>query len=185
MFQKEEPDELENVQNEDKNVSGQFTMLTGAGQSEAFEDIKRKDAYSEKGLVEKNYKALIEAKVRLEAENEGIKAEIEQKKEEIHVLRESQDLKDIPVRLVENKVGPVKVQNLSKIGDFDRRWFQSLARRFGELVIRRLVELGNASIKFYIISKDRTTNTEYLIPINFTMDLMNKSTELELDENRL
>ena len=79
-------------------------MLTGAGQSEAFEDMKRKDVYSEKELTDKRYQSLIEAKVRLEAKNEGMKAMIEQKSDEIKKLRDSQDLKDIPVKLVENKL---------------------------------------------------------------------------------
>ena len=87
--------------------------------------------------------------------------------------------------MVDNKIGPVKVQNLSKITQFDKRGFQILASRFSEIVRRKLVAEGKATIRLYIISKDKTTNVESLVPIAFTIDMMGRTTEIALDESRL
>jgi hypothetical protein len=113
--------------------------------------------------------------------------EIQKLNQEIQKLRElidSQTIHDIP-QLVDNKIGPVKVQNLSKINKFERRGFQILASRSGEIVRRKLVEQGKVTINFYILSKDRTTNIESLVPVDFKVDMMGKTTELILDESRL
>ena len=64
---------------------------------------------------------------------EVLESEIENKNKRIKELLEGQDLKDIP-ELVDNKIGPVKIQNLSKINEYDRRGYQILASRFGETV---------------------------------------------------
>ena len=42
-----------------------------------------------------------------------------------------------------------------------------LAGRFGELIRRKLVSEGKASIKFYALGKDRSTGVEYLVPVSF------------------
>ena len=93
-------------------------------------------------------------------------------------------MQDIP-QLVDNKIGPVEVRNLSKINEYDRRGYQILSSRFGEIVRRKINSEGKATIKFYILGKDRTINIEYLVPVSFTVDMFNKSTELILDETRL
>ena len=87
--------------------------------------------------------------------------------------------------MVDNKIGPVKIQNLSKISDFDRRGYQILATRFSELVRRKIEKDGKVSIKLYLLTKDRTTNIEYLVPISFVVNMINKSTDVLLDESRL
>jgi hypothetical protein len=46
---------------------------------------------------------------RLEEEKREKDNIIEQHKEEIRKLKESQDLTDIPVKLVEDRIGPVKI----------------------------------------------------------------------------
>jgi hypothetical protein len=46
---------------------------------------------------------------------------------------EGQDLTEIP-QIIDNKIGPLKVQNLSKINQYDRRGYSILASRFGETV---------------------------------------------------
>jgi hypothetical protein len=115
------------------------------------------------------------------AETEQI---IQKKDEEIQFLKEAQPVADIP-KLVDDKIGAVKVQNLSKVSEFDKRGYQILSSRFGEIIRRKIVGEGKATIRFYILGKDRTTNVEYLVPVSFTVDMMNRSTELVLDESRL
>ncbi len=95
-----------------------------------------------------------------------------------------QNVQDIP-QLVDDKIGPIKVQNLSRIRKYDIRGFHASARRCEETIRRRLTEVGHTSIKFYIMTKDRTTNIESLIPVAFTVDMMNRTTEMALDESRL
>jgi hypothetical protein len=99
-------------------------------------------------------------------------------------LQASQNVQDIP-QLVDDKIGSVKVQNLAKISAFDRRGFQILASRIGEVIRRKLVAEGKAGIKFYIMAKDRTTGVESLVPVIFSVDIHNRSTGLKLDESKL
>jgi hypothetical protein len=120
----------------------------------------------------------------LKSVREVLESEIENKNKRIKELLEGQDLKDIP-ELVDNKIGPIKMQNLSKINQYDRRGYQILANRFGELIRRKIAAEGKASIKFYITAKDRTTNIEYMVPVSFTVDMTDKSTDMVLDESRL
>ena len=35
------------------------------------------------------------------------------------------------------------------------------------------------------MTKDRTTNIEYLVPVAFNVDMRGRTTEMELDESRL
>jgi hypothetical protein len=112
---------------------------------------------------------------------------IKQQSQEIQKLKElidSQTMDDIP-QLVDNKIGPVKVQNLAKVSEFDRRGFQILTSRVGEVIRRKLVSEGKAGVKFYMLAKDRTTGIESIVPVMFTMDMHNRSIELKLDESRL
>jgi hypothetical protein len=93
-------------------------------------------------------------------------------------------VQDIP-QLVDNKIGPVEVRNLSKINEYDRRGYQILSSRFGEIVRRKINSEGKAPIKFYIISRDRTTNIEFSVPVSFTVDMMSRTTSMILSESRL
>jgi hypothetical protein len=120
----------------------------------------------------------------IQTELESKTKELEEAKKKIAILQESQNVEDFP-QLVDNKIGPVKVTNLSKINQYDRRGYQILSSRFGELVRRKLAAEGKASIKFYITAKDRTTNIEYMVPVSFTVDMTDKSTDMVLDETRL
>jgi hypothetical protein len=74
---------------------------------------------------------------------------------------------------------------LSKVSQFDKRGYQILASRFGEIVRRKIVSEGKAAVRFYIVSKDRTTNIEYMVPVIFTVNMVGRTTELALDESRL
>ena len=87
--------------------------------------------------------------------------------------------------MVDDKIGPVKVANLSKINEYDRRGYQILASRFGEIIRRRLASEGKASIKFFILRKDRSTKIEYLVPVSFKVDFNEMTTSLVLDESRI
>jgi hypothetical protein len=110
--------------------------------------------------------------------------QLEEKDKQIATLQASQNVQDIP-QLVDDKIGPIKVQNLSRISEDDRRRFQALARRFREEIRRKLTSEGRASIKFHVIGKDRTTNIESLVPISFIVDLKERTTDMILDESRL
>jgi hypothetical protein len=138
-------------------------------------------------LIEMYKKLQRQFKNRLEFETKYRDDTIKQQSQEIQKLKElidSQTIDDIP-QLIDNKIGPVKVQNLSKLSQFDKRGYQILASRFGEVVRRKIVSEGKATIRFYIMSKDRTTNVESLVPVAFTVDMMGRTTELTLDESRL
>jgi hypothetical protein len=104
-------------------------------------------------------------------------------KELVATLQEAQNIDNMP-ELVDNKIGPVEIKNLSKINQFDRRGYQILASRFAELIKRKLQAESKAAIKFYVLGKDRTTNIEYMVPVSFIVDFTNKTTDLILDETR-
>ena len=152
-------------------------------ESESF-DRPRQDV----GVGKETYEKLQrQFRNRLEFETKSRDDIIKQQSQEIQKLKElrdSQTIDDIP-QLVDNKIGPLKVQNLSKINQYDRRGYQILANRFGELIRRKIAAEGKASIKFYITAKDRTTNIEYMVPVSFTVDMTDKSTDMVLDESRL
>jgi hypothetical protein len=112
---------------------------------------------------------------------------IQQKEKEIERIQNafaSQEIPDVP-QLVDNRIGPVKVQNLARLSNFDRKGFEVLTSRFGEAIRRKTIAEGKAKVKFYILAKDRTTGVENLVPVLFTVDMMGRTTELILDETRL
>jgi hypothetical protein len=162
-------------------------------ESESFEEIRRPvGVYSKDEMIKREKEVFSRARKVLEEESKKkddiIKQKndiIKQKENEIDRLRQAQDISDIPHKIVEDKIGPVKVQNLSKISEFDRRGFKALVSRFAELVRRKMTSEGHATVKFYILTKDRTTNIEYLVPVNYTVDMFNRSTDVILDEDRL
>ena len=152
---------------DDNNSSGQSTVqeYQTSGGSEPLEPKTK----TERQLVK---------------ELETVKQELEQKDTEIQFLREAQPVDDIP-QIVENRIGPIKVQNLAKVSEFDRRGFQILASRVGEVIRRKIVSDGKAGVKFYMLAKDRTTGVESIVPVMFIVDMHNRSTELKLDESKL
>jgi hypothetical protein len=152
--------------NDSKNVPEQTVQVASTGQ-EVYEPIK----------------PAAEVK-RLQTQLSDTTHELEEAKKKAAILQEAQNIDDIP-QMVDNKIGPVKIQNLSKINEFDRRGYQILASRFSELVRRKLAAEGKASTKLYLLTKDRTTNIEYLVPIIFVVNMLDKSTDILLDESRL
>jgi hypothetical protein len=159
---------------DDKNQSGQSTVTIGGGDSdnEAAPEPPEPKTKTEKQLVKE-----IEEKEKL----------IKQKEKEIERIQTafaSQEISDIP-QLVDNKIGPVKVQNLARLSEFDRKGFEILTSRFGEAIRRKTIAEGKVKVKFYILAKDRTTGVENLVPVLLTIDMMGKTTELILDETRL
>jgi hypothetical protein len=191
------PDEFKDVQKQEAGRKGREKQLeqpipvwgareTGAEnssfppieeESKNLEDINRPNVKSAQQLYNKLPNDFKNMKEKLEAE-------LEQEKKKVAFLKESQNIQDIP-QLVDDKIGPVKIQNLSKINEFDRRGYQILTSRFGELIRRKLASEGKASIKFYILAKDRITKIEYLVPVSFTVDMQNRATNMILDEGRL
>ena len=196
------PDEFKDLQKQEAGRKGRETQLeepipagareTGAEnssvpskvlESESF-DRPRQDIGDGKETYEKLQR---HSKNRLEFEVKSRDDIIKQQSQEIQKLKElrdSQTMDDIP-QLIDNKIGPVKAQNLSKVSEFDKRGHQILASRFGEVVRRKIVSEGKVAVKFYIISKDRTTNIEYMVPVLFTVNMTGRATELALDESRL
>jgi hypothetical protein len=153
-------------------------------------------ANDDKNAVEQRTTAVIDAsstgqrtisEIESDLKQEIIKLRrrIEEKDKQIAALQASQKVKDIP-QLVEDKIGPTKVQNLRqydrRVYD-DRRGLQAFAFRSAELIRRRIKEVGHASIKFYAI--DKFMDIEYLVPVVFTVDMRGRTIDMELDESRL
>ena len=166
------------IANDDKNVAEQRTVVidassTGQGTISEIESDLKQEIIKLRRLIEEKDKQLEEKDKQLE-----------EKDKQIATLQASQNVHDIS-QLVDDKIGPIKVQNLSRISEYDRRCFQALAHRWGEKIRRRMTEVGHASMKFYITAKNRTTNIEYSLPVLFTVDMMGRTTELILDESRL
>jgi hypothetical protein len=123
--------------NDGKNVSEQKTMAVDVDASTGRQTYAEPEPESTKPAEVK----------RLQTQLDNTVKELEKAKKKAAILQESQNIEDIP-QMVDDKIGPVKIQNLSKINDFDRRGYQILASRFSELVRRRLSAEGKASIKF-------------------------------------
>jgi len=173
-----------NIANEGKNVAEQRTIAINANTGQETisepESEPKEEIIKLRRRIEEKDKQLEQKDKQLEQKDK----QLEQKDKQIAILQASQSVQDIP-QLVDDKIGPVKVQNLSKISEFDRRRYQILASRFGEIVRRKIASEGKAAIRFYMVSKDRTTNVESLMPVAFTADMMGGTTELKLDESRL
>ena len=166
-----------------ENIAGTVPAEDGSDssteqESERFEDMDR-------GPDVKHYeKAYNQLQDELRVVRETYEDKLKKAEEKLDFAQNPDNLERIP-ELVDDKIGPVKVQNLSKISQFDRRGYQILAGRFAELVKRKIATEGKAGVKFYILSKDRTTNIEYLVPVIFSVDMSDKSTDVFLDESRL
>jgi hypothetical protein len=182
------PDEFKDLQKQEAGRKGREKQLeepipaggareTGAENSSVPSKVQESESFDrprqDVGVNKEMYKKLQrQFKNRLEFETKYRDDTIKQQSQEIQKLKElidSQTIDDIP-QLIDNKIGPVKVQNLSKLSQFDKRGYQILASRFGEVVRRKIVSEGKATIRFYIMSKDRTTNVESLVPVAFTVD---------------
>jgi hypothetical protein len=136
-----------NIANDDKNVAEQRTVVIDASTGQG--------TVSE---IESEPKEEIIIKLRKQLEEKD--KQLEEKDKQIATLQASQNVQDIP-QLVDDKIGPVKVQNLSRVSDFDKRRFQILTSRYGEAVWRKIVAEGKAKDKFYILAKDKDTGVEY------------------------
>lgn len=147
-------------------------------ESERFEDMDR-------GPDVKTYPKMI-SQLRDELKNvrETYEAKLKEEREKLNFAQSPDNLEKIP-ELVDDKIGPVKVQNLSKISQFDRRGYQILAGRLAELVKRKIESEGKVAVKLYVLTKDRTTNIEYLVPVNFIVNMKDRTTDMILDERRL
>jgi hypothetical protein len=166
------------IANDGKNVAEQRTTAvidassTGQGTISEIESDLKQEIIKLRRLIEEKDKQ-IEDK------------QIEEKDKQIAILQASQKVKDIP-QSVDDKIGPTEVQNLReydrRVYD-DRRGLQAFAIRSGELMRRRIKEVGYASIKFYAINK--YMDLEYLVPVVFTVDMRDRTIEMELDESRL
>src|SRR5919108_4354292 len=131
------------IANDGKNVAEQRTTAvidassTGQGTISEIESDLKQEIIKLRRLIEEKDKQ-IEDK------------QIEEKDKQIAILQASQKVKDIP-QSVDDKIGPTEVQNLReydrRVYD-DRRGLQAFAIRSGELMRRRIKEVGHVSIKF-------------------------------------
>jgi hypothetical protein len=153
-----------NIANDDKNVAEQRTVVIDASTGQG--------TVSE---IESEPKEEIIIKLR---------KQLEEKDKQIATLQASQNVQDIP-QLVDDKIGPIKVQNLSRISEYDRRGLHVFAHRQGEKIRRRLTGEGHAAIKLYVMAKDGTTNIKCVVPVVFTVNMMDRTTEMALHESRL
>jgi hypothetical protein len=153
-----------NIANDDKNVAEQRTVVIDASTGQG--------TVSE---IESEPKEEIIIKLR---------KQLEEKDKQIATLQASQNVQDIP-QLVDDKIGPIKVQNLSRISEYDRRGLHVFAHRQGEKIRRRLTGEGHAAIKLYVMAKDGTTNIKCVVPVVFTVNMIDRTTEMALDESRL
>jgi hypothetical protein len=151
-----------NIANDDKNVAEQRTVAIDASTGQGTVSEPESDPKQE--IIK-------------------LRKQLEEKDKQIATLQASQNVQDIP-QLVDDKIGPIKIQILSIISEYDR-CLQASAHKFGEKIRRRLTEVGHTSIKFYIMTKDRTTNIECLVPVVFTVNMMGRTTKMALDESRL
>ena len=168
-----------NIANDDKNVAEQRIVAidassTGQGTISEIESDLKQEIIKLRRLIEEKDKQLEEKDKQLE-----------EKDKQIAALQASQKVKDIP-QSVEDKIGPTEVQNLReydrRVYD-DRRGLQAFAFRSAELIRRRIKEVGHASIKFCAINK--YMDLEYLVPVVFTIDMRDRTIEMEYDESRL
>jgi|SRR5215207_5165678 len=120
---------------------------------------------------------------QLQSQLSNTKQELEDAKKRITTLQEQQNTEGVPGMNNEG-VGLVRADKVTEISETDKKGCAVFAERFGEAIRRRLASVGKASIKFFILDKDRSTKIEYLLPVNFTVDMENKSTEMILDEGR-
>jgi hypothetical protein len=60
---------------------------------------------------------------------------------------------------------------------------KAFAFRSAELIRRRIKEIGHASLKCYAINK--YMDIEYLVPVVFTVDMRDRTIEMELDESTI
>jgi hypothetical protein len=129
---------------DDKNQSGQSTVTVSGGSGGSDSDDKTTEPTEPKTKTERQLAKELEDKEKLIKEKEK---EIER----IQTAFASQEITDIP-QLVDNKIGPVKVQNLARLSDFDRKGFEILTGRFGEAIRRKTITEGKAKVKFYILA---------------------------------
>jgi hypothetical protein len=160
-----------NIANDDKNVAEQRTVVIDASTGQG--------TVSE---IESEPKEEIIIKLRKQLEEKD--KQLEEKDKQIATLQASQNVQDIP-QLVDDKIGPIKVQNLSRISEYDRRGLHVFAHRQGEKIRRRLTGEGHAAIKLYVMAKDGTTNIKCVVPVVFTVNMIDRTTEMALDESRL
>jgi hypothetical protein len=152
------------IANEDKNVAEQRTLVVDA--STCQETISEPESELKQEIIK-------------------LRSRLEEKDKQIATLQASQNVQDIP-QLVDDKIGPIKILNLSRISEYNRRCLHALAHKIGEKIRRRIMtEVGHVSIKFYIKAKDRTINKECLVPVVFTVNMMGRTTKMALDESRL
>ena len=98
------------IANEDKNVAEQITVAIDAS-STCQGTISEPESDPKEEIIK-------------------LRKQLEEKDKQIAILQASQNVQDIP-QLVEDKIGLIKVQNLSRISEYDRKGLQALACKVG------------------------------------------------------
>ena len=148
-----------NIANDGKNVAEQIVQLSSTGE-ETYELAPEPKPTQE---VE-----------RLQAQLAVMTDILKKKDKEIDFLR----------ALADDKIGPVKLPNISRVSESNKRGLQILASRYTKTIRSKLAAEANARINFYIIAKRRTTGVESLVPVKLIIDMNSKTTEVILDEGR-
>jgi hypothetical protein len=97
------------IANDDKNVAEQRTVVIDASTGQ--ETISEPESDPKEEIIK-------------------LRKQLEEKDKQIAILQASQNVQDIP-QLVEDKIGLIKVQNLSRISEYDRKGLQALACKVG------------------------------------------------------
>jgi GTPase involved in cell partitioning and DNA repair len=104
------------IANDDKNVAEQRTVVIDASTGQETISEPASDPKEE----------IIKLRKQLEEKDK----QLEEKDKQIAILQASQNVQDIP-QLVEDQIGLIKVQNLSRISEYDRKGLQALACKVG------------------------------------------------------
>jgi hypothetical protein len=147
-------------------------------ESESFENVDRGPN------VKKESQTVHQLQNELKNVRESLEARLEEEREKLKFAQDPDNLQKVP-DIVDDKIGPVKVQNLARVSEFEKRGFQILAGRYTEIIRRKFAVDSNARISFCVIAKDKTTGIESLVPVKFIIDMDKRTAEVILDEGRL
>jgi hypothetical protein len=108
------------------------------------------------------------------------KQELQEAKKGIVAIQARQNIEDLQSQNGEG-VGLLKADKVIRISGIDKRDCAAYVLRWREFIKRKIESDGEASLKFFILSKRR----QLLVPVNFRIDFNQMNTSLLLDESRI
>lgn len=121
---------------------------------------------------------------QLQSQLNSTKQELEEAKKRLAVLQERKNMEDVP-GMDNEGVRLVRADKITKISETDKKGCAVFVDRIGELIRRKIVNEGKASINFFILAKGRSTKIECVIPVTFKVNFNKMTTLLVLDERRI